>query len=659
MRELERRVQRDLDRIADQAPRSSEASHAQAWEGLRRRLDAEPDRIDEEVIMLAPADPPSRRPRWTTAVAVAVAAVAALVVAGVVVLRSGDDTSTVVDAPVTTLDPEPETDPEPSPDVDGQDDAQVEGHDVDWQYGASLPGQLRQVVSWSEGLAAILDADGDDNGRGGEVWYSSDGVEWTHLLDPFGPDDDVYLLAGQQGALFALAGDPDDPATLQTLWHRPAGAPWAELITSEGLDHMAVGPERLVAYAEEGFEIVGVFDTATLAPVEFTGIPELVVEPGATGDPTGGESGEAFEPQLLEGGALALDDGFLAEVVWVVGVDDGEPVRERRLMYSADGSAWIEHPAPPVGILALPSWEPTPVFDGLNLLSHPNRQDTTPVITDDGLSFSAATDPGVGVPTGTDVGFFSVDSSTRIHRSVDGVVWSELAAPPTWSKPPVVANDDGEIQHGSVYTHEGRLLAFGIRGDFEGWVGIVDPTTEIWVVDGWTPSNAEVFSFARHDLCEWVSKEVVAAWVARAFDRTGTVTGTMYEPTDDAPGCEWSGVTADADVVTVTVRDASSWRDFGDDPYDFEARMAQAGVTEYEQGPVEIGAWVTGHPALSDGVVVHNGGFGQFAFGVPPGPWLQVTVFSDDWDEDVASAEFEAGFFAVADQFLRALGWAS
>jgi hypothetical protein len=28
-----------------------------------------------------------------------------------------------------------------------------------------------------------------------------------------------------------------------------------------------------------------------------------------------------------------------------------------------------------------------------------------------------------------------------------------------------------------------RLLAIGLRGDFEGWVGYVNPTTEIWFAD--------------------------------------------------------------------------------------------------------------------------------------------------------------------------------
>lgn len=170
----------------------------------------------------------------------------------------------------------------------------------------------------------------------------------------------------------------------------------------------------------------------------------------------------------------------------------------------------------------------------------------------------------------------------------------------------------------------------------------------------------DVFSFAEHDLCEWVSEADVAEWVAAEFDWEGTA--TEVASTDEFVACEWTLASGETDDGAVIAGDATLWRDFDDNVYDFAARMAREGVTEYPppEGRVGIGAWVVGHPAVSDGVVVHNGGFGQFAFGVPPGPWLQLSdpLHADvDWDDGVASAEYEARYFAVADHFLRELGW--
>ena len=637
MRQLQRRVQRDLDRIADQAPISSES-----WQQLRQRIAAEPDRIDEEVIMLAPAEPTSTRPRRATAIAFAFTAVVAVAIAGLIALWVDDDsdTLTVEDGPTTVTDgfdpavddlcgwvtgddivahltaagadvEGPATPTEPAPDdpmgwdcewvlasgeeiqlgartiwprpdydlADADDPmyygyveydepgqimepgAYIIGHPdvgddvavknegflrfslyplgsdhelnimyffqdywecddsetcnqeglryetvvmgtagavlqdlqwvepttsleedqtavtaVDWQYGSSLRGELAHVATWSDGLAAIMDLDGDETPTGGEVWYSTDGVDWAPEPDPFGPDGNVYMLAGQNGDLFALAGDPDDSETPQTLWHRGAGERWEEVMASEAIDHMAVGPDRLIAYGEGGFDIVGVFDTANLEPAEFDRLPGI---DAISTDPA---TGEPFEPEVLDGHAIALDEGFLADVTWITGADDGGAVREERLMYSADGSTWIEHPNPPDRTLVLPSWAATPVFDGLNLLSLPNQVDSAPWITDDGLSFIAATDPGLNGPTANDAGFFTVDGGNRIHRSIDGITWEVLQSPPTWPYPQAVA-DEGEVQHGSIHTHDDRMLAIGTRGDFEGWVGIVDPTTEIWFAD--------------------------------------------------------------------------------------------------------------------------------------------------------------------------------
>ena len=170
-----------------------------------------------------------------------------------------------------------------------------------------------------------------------------------------------------------------------------------------------------------------------------------------------------------------------------------------------------------------------------------------------------------------------------------------------------------------------------------------------------------VFSFADDDLCEWVSEEDVAEWVGAEFDWDGTV--VEVGSTSAQVACEWTLQGTGGIDVVVTAGDGALWRDFGGNAYDFDARMRQAGLTEYPPpaGVVEIGAWVVGHPAVADGVVVHNGGFGQFAFGVPPGPWLQVSILSEDWDQGwdagAASEVYEARYFALADRFLQELGW--
>ncbi len=189
------------------------------------------------------------------------------------------------------------------------------------------------------------------------------------------------------------------------------------------------------------------------------------------------------------------------------------------------------------------------------------------------------------------------------------------------------------------------------------------PDTTVSATSEAQDSQADVFSFADDDLCEWVSEAEIAEWVAAEFDLDGTA--SEVGTTDAVVACEWTIESTDGEEAVVTAGDAALWRGFDGDIYDFTARMADAGVIEYPppQGSVEIGGWVVGHPAVSDDVVVHNGGFGRFAFGVPPGPWLQVSIYTEDgdenWDKGVAYEEYEAHYFALVDRFLRELGWVS
>ena len=163
-------------------------------------------------------------------------------------------------------------------------------------------------------------------------------------------------------------------------------------------------------------------------------------------------------------------------------------------------------------------------------------------------------------------------------------------------------------------------------------------------------TSEAAFSFESDDLCGRVSEDEVADMVAAEFDWDGAAAEVEAGPSD----CEWE--LTGPDRGTVLAEDATGWRDFDDNPIDLNRNYQAEGATEYDGDQVEIGEFVIDHPALSEDVVVLNGGFGQFAFGVPPNPeWLALTVLVpgvEDWDDD-----YENRFFAVADRFLNELGW--
>ena len=169
-----------------------------------------------------------------------------------------------------------------------------------------------------------------------------------------------------------------------------------------------------------------------------------------------------------------------------------------------------------------------------------------------------------------------------------------------------------------------------------------------------------VFSFAAgDDLCEWIADAEVTEFVAAEFDWDGTATNAGPY---DGEACRWELSSPDDESGSLWVSDGGQWEDFGGKPYDQDAVMKVEGVLDYQGGPVGIGEFVAGHPALSDGVVVHNGGFGQFAFAVPPDTeWLQLGLAVPGLERDLASLkeweEYEVRFFAVVDHFLEELGW--
>lgn len=168
-------------------------------------------------------------------------------------------------------------------------------------------------------------------------------------------------------------------------------------------------------------------------------------------------------------------------------------------------------------------------------------------------------------------------------------------------------------------------------------------------------SIEEAFSFVDDDLCEWVNDEDVAEVLADVFDWSGTLTEqpspTSRSGEQEADNCSWE-LSGNGDGY-FAVYDAGQWETFGGAPFDLE-EVDIVAFSEDDPDWVEIGATVSGHPALSDGVVVHNGAFGQYAFWVPPRQEYLAFSLAVPGVDDVFEGD---RFFMVADQLMHTLGW--
>ena len=201
---------------------------------------------------------------------------------------------------------------------------------------------------------------------------------------------------------------------------------------------------------------------------------------------------------------IGLDDGFLARVGWAdTSFIDGD--RVAWLLYSADGSNWSEHPAASTANIDIPRGVSTaPTFEGLNLLTTtrgPGNPAATRLLIDrwdqpargvdrNGLTSSWITDTGIDLqPTApatiesasaTEHGFFDVTAGA-IRHSLDGITWELVEAPPTWS----VVVDQGRrgLAESSILDGADGLVAVGVHGQVEGFVGLTDPSTDIWVTE--------------------------------------------------------------------------------------------------------------------------------------------------------------------------------
>jgi hypothetical protein len=180
-----------------------------------------------------------------------------------------------------------------------------------------------------------------------------------------------------------------------------------------------------------------------------------------------------------------------------------------------------------------------------------------------------------------------------------------------------------------------------------------EPDTAVSVTSDAQEQSRDVFSFADDDLCEWVTEEDVAGFVATAFEWDGTVTRSPPDAPSGGPTtCEWQ-LTADGDPTGILVATEAQWQSFGGSPYD----LAALAVVDYDDAdPADIErAAVSGHPALSEGVLVTADGWGQFAFWVPPGDEYLALMIDVPGEE--LSYPIDDRVFWVADQFLRELGW--
>lgn len=167
---------------------------------------------------------------------------------------------------------------------------------------------------------------------------------------------------------------------------------------------------------------------------------------------------------------------------------------------------------------------------------------------------------------------------------------------------------------------------------------------------------ATPFDFEIDDLCTWVSAADVGTFVEEAYGWDVVAVDLSTPPSSDGWDCQWKLSGSNGEQGEVAAEEVD-WEWSEDIPYDIHQAMTQDVVdfADIDEAWVPIGATVSGHPSLSEGVLVHNGGFGQFAFGVPPRDrYLQVSVRvpdEDDWELT------EPRFLAVANSILEALGW--
>jgi hypothetical protein len=172
-------------------------------------------------------------------------------------------------------------------------------------------------------------------------------------------------------------------------------------------------------------------------------------------------------------------------------------------------------------------------------------------------------------------------------------------------------------------------------------------------------AQVDVFTFADEDLCEWIDADELAGFFTSVYG--SEVEAELVPDEADTMGsdeCRWrlTGTTDDG------YYEVHAWN------ADPGALLPVDEIVESDGGTVGIpGGTVSGHPALSDGVVVQSEGWGIYAFWVPPRDnYLALAIMHNaggsvmtgvDSGTDLQDlAEQQTLFFTFADQMIRELG---
>ena len=188
MNRFDERLTRELDEIADRATTSPSALAT-----IRSRAANYTDEYEQEVVvMLAPSDTNTRRPRWVIPAALATAAAGVLAVIGAVVLRDTSDDTVDDPAIATEL---------PSPSV----------VDPDWLIEVKNDQQKEQQAA----IALAIAHNDAQNARDGETMLATltaDAV-WTAVFDgqaqnSLTAEDYVAVVMGYGPATTTFTGEP-------------------------------------------------------------------------------------------------------------------------------------------------------------------------------------------------------------------------------------------------------------------------------------------------------------------------------------------------------------------------------------------------------------------------------------------------------------------
>jgi hypothetical protein len=166
----------------------------------------------------------------------------------------------------------------------------------------------------------------------------------------------------------------------------------------------------------------------------------------------------------------------------------------------------------------------------------------------------------------------------------------------------------------------------------------------------------DAFTFAEDDLCDWITADEIAGFFASEFEREGTA--ELVDSADAGPDkCWWR----------LTIAGEDGYFEIGAGNADPGVLLPYEEIDEYDGGTVT--GTVSGHPALSDGVIVQSAGWGFYSFWVPPrDEYLSLflnrhsgdspeVVGIDSSPDEQTRVEAQRRFFAFADQLLQELGW--